>query len=145
MLKKHVIAIGVVLVSAITCGATFLLALYRPFTPVEVAASLATAVQLYLLSSSIGDLLDDKEEQPAAAGGGGGDCRSAGVLLSRETIPGWAERWLRHLGPTGETGLRAGQPSAVGHVRLNWQKFDGDAAPGLAPPLPLWRTRVYPA
>src|SRR5262252_6991781 len=82
MLKKHVIAIGVVLVSAITCGATFLLALYRPFTPVEVAASLATAVQLYLLSSSIGDLLDDKEEQPAAAGGGGGDCRSAGVLLS---------------------------------------------------------------
>jgi dipeptide/tripeptide permease len=58
MLKKHVIAIGVVLVSAITCGATFLLALYRQFALVEVAASLATAVQRYLLS----DLLDDKEE-----------------------------------------------------------------------------------
>ena len=45
MLKKHVIAIGVVLVSAITCGATFLLALYRQFALVEVAASLATGVQ----------------------------------------------------------------------------------------------------
>lgn len=92
-MKKHVIAIGVVLVSAITCGATFLLALYRQFALVEVAASLATAVQLYLLSSSIGDLLDDKEEPSRRRlAGGGGDCRSAGVLLSRETIPGWAER-----------------------------------------------------
>jgi hypothetical protein len=62
MLKKHVIAIGVVLVSAITCGATLLLALYRQFALVEVAASLAIGVQLYLLSSSIGDLLEDKEE-----------------------------------------------------------------------------------
>jgi hypothetical protein len=62
MLKKHVIAIGVVLLSAITCGATFLLALYRQFALVEVAASLATGVQVYFLSSSIGDLLEDKEE-----------------------------------------------------------------------------------
>jgi len=62
MLEKHVIAIGVVLVSAITCGATFLLALYRQFALVEVAASLAIGVQLYLLSSSIGELLEDKEE-----------------------------------------------------------------------------------
>jgi len=61
-LEKHVIAIGVVLVSAITCGATFLLALYRQFALVEVAASLAIGVQLYLLSSSIGDLLEDKEK-----------------------------------------------------------------------------------
>ena len=30
--------------------------------------------------------------KPAAAGGGGGDCRIAGVLLSREKIPGWAGR-----------------------------------------------------
>ena len=51
-----------VLLSAITCGATFLLALYRQFALVEVAASLATGVQVYFLSSSIGDLLEDKEE-----------------------------------------------------------------------------------
>ena len=93
MLKKHVIAISVVLVSAITCGATFLLALYRQFALVEVAASLATAVQLYFT-----ELVDRRSAgrqggaKPAEAGGGGGDCRSAGVLLSRETIPGWAER-----------------------------------------------------
>ena len=61
-MKTHVIATGVVLVSAVTCGATFLLALYRQFALVEVAASLANGVQLYLLSSSIGDLLEDKEQ-----------------------------------------------------------------------------------
>jgi hypothetical protein len=62
MLKKHVIAIGVVLLSAITCGATFLFALYGLFALVEVAASLATGVQLFFLSWSIGDLLEGKEE-----------------------------------------------------------------------------------
>lgn len=92
-MKKHVIAIGVVLLSAITCGATFLLALYRQFALVEVAASLATGVQVYFLSSSIGDLLEDKEEpNRQRLAGGGGDCRSAGVLLSREKIPGRAGR-----------------------------------------------------
>ena len=61
-MKKHVIAIGVVVLSAITCGAMFLLAFYRQFALVEVAASLATGVQVYFLSASIGDLLEDKEE-----------------------------------------------------------------------------------
>jgi hypothetical protein len=61
-MKKHVIAIVVVFLSAITCGATFLSALYRQFALAEVAASLATGVQLYFLSSSIGDLLEDKKE-----------------------------------------------------------------------------------
>jgi hypothetical protein len=44
VLKKHVIAIGVVLVSAITCGATFLLALYRQF--VEARPGLAPPLPL---------------------------------------------------------------------------------------------------
>jgi uncharacterized membrane protein len=61
-MKKHVIAIFVVLLSAITCGATFLFALYRQFAMVEVVASLAVGVQLYFLSSSIGDVLEDKKE-----------------------------------------------------------------------------------
>ena len=73
MLKKHVIAIGVVLLSAITCGATFLLALYRQFALVEVAASLATGVQVYFLSSSIGDLPERRRSQ--ACGGGRGRWR----------------------------------------------------------------------
>jgi len=61
-MKKHVIAIVVVLLSAIACGATFLFALYRQFAMVEVVASLATGGQLYFLSSSIGDALEDKKE-----------------------------------------------------------------------------------
>lgn len=61
-MKKHVIAIVVVLLSTITCGATFLFSLYRQFAMVEVAASLATGAQLYFLSSSIGDVLEDKKE-----------------------------------------------------------------------------------
>jgi hypothetical protein len=61
-MKKHAAAIVLVLLSAITCGATFLFALSRQFALVEVAASLATGVQLYFLSSSIGDLLEDKEK-----------------------------------------------------------------------------------
>jgi hypothetical protein len=61
-MKKHVITIFAVLLSAITCGATFLFALYRQFALVEVAASIAIGVQLYFLSSSIGDVLEDKGE-----------------------------------------------------------------------------------
>ena len=62
-----------VFLSAITCGATFLLALYRQFAMVEVAASLAIGVELYFLSSSIGDLIEKKPEpskfrMPAAVG-----------------------------------------------------------------------------
>ena len=51
-----------VFLSAITCGATFLFALYRQLAMVEVAASLATGAELYFLSSSIGDLIEKKME-----------------------------------------------------------------------------------
>ena len=56
------IAIVVVLLSAIPGGATFLLSLYRQFAMVEVVASLATRARLYFLSSSIGDVLEDQQE-----------------------------------------------------------------------------------
>jgi hypothetical protein len=59
-MKKHAVVVIGVLSSAITCGATFLLALYRQLALVEVAASLCTGVQLYLLSSSIGDWIEKK-------------------------------------------------------------------------------------
>jgi hypothetical protein len=61
-MKKHVLTIIAILLSAITCGATFLFALYRQLALVEVAASIAIGVQLYFLSSSIGDVLEDKGE-----------------------------------------------------------------------------------
>ena len=61
-MKSHAgVVIGIVL-SSITCGATFLFALYRQFALVEVAASLATGVELYLLSSSIGDWIEKKPQ-----------------------------------------------------------------------------------
>ena len=61
-MKSHALAAIAVLLSAITCGATFLLALYRQLALVEVAASLVTGVELYLLSSSIGDWVEKKPQ-----------------------------------------------------------------------------------
>jgi hypothetical protein len=57
-----VITIIAVLLSAIACGATFLFALYRQFALVEAAASMAIGVELYFLSSSIGDAPEDQDE-----------------------------------------------------------------------------------
>ena len=62
-MKSHAVLVIVVVLSAITCGVTFLLALYRQLALVEVAASLVTGVELYLLSSSVGDWI---EQKPAA-------------------------------------------------------------------------------
>jgi hypothetical protein len=62
-MKNHAVQVIAVVLSAITCGATFLLALYRQLALVEVAASLVIGVELYLLSSSIGDWI---EQKPAA-------------------------------------------------------------------------------
>jgi uncharacterized membrane protein len=53
---------AVIFLCAITCGATFLFALYRQFAFVEVAASMITMIEVYLLSSSIGDLIEGKRE-----------------------------------------------------------------------------------
>ena len=61
-MKAHLgVIIGTAL-AAITCGATFLSALFRQFGLVEVAASLATGAEVFFLSSSIGDLLEDKPQ-----------------------------------------------------------------------------------
>jgi uncharacterized PurR-regulated membrane protein YhhQ (DUF165 family) len=61
-MKNLVGRVIAVFLSAITCGATFLFALYRQLAMVEVAASLAIGVELYFLSSSIGDLIEEKTE-----------------------------------------------------------------------------------
>lgn len=46
------------LLSAITCGVTFLFALYRQLGLVEVAASIVLGVELYLLSASVGEWIE---------------------------------------------------------------------------------------
>lgn len=61
-MKKLVGIVLAVFLSALTCGATFLLALYRQLALVEVAASLALGVELYFLASSVGDAIEKKPE-----------------------------------------------------------------------------------
>lgn len=61
-MKAHLGTVIAAFLSAIICGGTFMFALYRQFAMVEVIASLSTGAQLYLLSSSIGDLLEDKKQ-----------------------------------------------------------------------------------
>jgi VIT1/CCC1 family predicted Fe2+/Mn2+ transporter len=60
-MKSHVWTVLAVVCSALTCGATFLFALYRQLALVEVAASMVTGVELYFLSSSIGDWIEKKQ------------------------------------------------------------------------------------
>jgi hypothetical protein len=60
--RSHLGAILATALAAIVCGATFLFALFRQFALVEVTASLATCAEVFFLSSSIGDLLEDKPE-----------------------------------------------------------------------------------
>jgi len=61
-MKNHVAQVIAVLASAITCGATFLFALYRQLALVEVTASMTTMAEVYFLSSSIGDLIEKRNE-----------------------------------------------------------------------------------
>ena len=58
-MKAHLLVIIATALAAVTCGATFLLALFRQFGLVEVAASLGAGVEVFFLSSSIGDLLEE--------------------------------------------------------------------------------------
>jgi hypothetical protein len=59
-MKSHIGMILTAFLSAVASGAVFLLALHRQFAMVEVAVSLATGAQVYFLSSSIGDLLENE-------------------------------------------------------------------------------------
>jgi hypothetical protein len=61
-MNKPVVPLAVTILSAVECGATFLFALARQFAVVEIAASIVTGVQLYLLSSTVGDLIEGKTE-----------------------------------------------------------------------------------
>jgi hypothetical protein len=46
-MKAHLIVIIVTALAAVTCGATFLLALFRQFGLVEIAASLGAGVEVF--------------------------------------------------------------------------------------------------
>jgi hypothetical protein len=61
-MNKQVVTLAVTILSAVTCGATLLFALVRQFARVKIVASIVTGVQLYLLSSTVGDLIEGKTE-----------------------------------------------------------------------------------
>jgi hypothetical protein len=61
-MKRHVLTVLMSLAAAVISGAIFVVALFHQYALVEVAASILTGLQVFFLSSAIGDLLDEKKE-----------------------------------------------------------------------------------
>ena len=61
-MKRHVLSVLMSFVAAVISGAVFVVALFHQYALVEVAASIFTGLQVFFLSSAIGDLLDAKKE-----------------------------------------------------------------------------------
>jgi len=64
-MKRHLLTV-LMSFTAVVSGAVFLVALFHQFALVEVAASILTGLQVFFLSSAIGDLLDEKKESNRA-------------------------------------------------------------------------------
>jgi len=65
-MKRHVLTVLMSFAAAMISGAVFVVALFHQFALVEVAASILTGLQVFFLSSAIGDLLDEKKESNRA-------------------------------------------------------------------------------
>jgi hypothetical protein len=61
-MNRHVGTILVTVAAAVLSGTVFVVALFHQFALVEVAASLLTTLQVFFLSSAIGDKLEDKQQ-----------------------------------------------------------------------------------
>ncbi len=61
-MKRHVLTVLMSFAAAVISGAVFVVALFHQFALVEVAASILTGLQVFFLSSAIGDLLDERKE-----------------------------------------------------------------------------------
>ena len=61
-MKRHAVSVVMSLAAALVSGTVFLLALFEQYALVEMAASIVTALQVFFLSSAIGDLLEKKKE-----------------------------------------------------------------------------------
>ena len=61
-MKRHAVSVVMSLAAAVISGTVFLLALFDQYALVEMAASIITALQVFFLSSAIGDLLEKKKE-----------------------------------------------------------------------------------
>ncbi len=65
-MKRQVLTALMSFAAAMISGAVFVVALFHQFALVEVAASILTGLQVFFLSSAIGDLLDEKKESNRA-------------------------------------------------------------------------------
>ena len=61
-MKRHVLTVLMSLAAAMISGTIFVVALFHQFALVEVAASMLTGLQVFFLSSAIGDVLDEQKE-----------------------------------------------------------------------------------
>ena len=61
-MKRHLLTILMSFAASVISGIIFVVALFHQFALVEIAASLLTGLQVFFLSSAIGDLLDEKKE-----------------------------------------------------------------------------------
>jgi hypothetical protein len=61
-MKRHIFTVLMSFLAAVTSGAVFVVALFQQFALVEVTASLITGLQVFFLSSAIGDWLEKKKE-----------------------------------------------------------------------------------
>ena len=65
-MKRHLLTVLMSFAASVISGAIFVIALFHQFALVEVAASMLTGLQVFLMSSAIGDLLDEKKKQNRA-------------------------------------------------------------------------------
>jgi hypothetical protein len=61
-MKRHMVSVVMCSAAAVISGMIFVAALLREYALVEVAASVITGLQVFFLSSAIGDLLEKKRE-----------------------------------------------------------------------------------
>jgi len=62
MKRRHLFTVLMSFMASVASGAIFVVALFHQYALVEVAASIVTGLQVFFLSSAIGDLLEEKKE-----------------------------------------------------------------------------------
>jgi hypothetical protein len=65
-MRRHILTILMSFAAAVVNGTIFIFALFHQFALVEVVASIFTGLQVFFLSSAVGDLLDKKKEPSRA-------------------------------------------------------------------------------
>ena len=65
MKRRHLLTVLMSFAASVISGAVFVVALFHQFALVEVVASVLTGLQVFFLSSAIGDMLEKNEPNRA--------------------------------------------------------------------------------